>query len=297
MHQRLFEIVWLLTETGGATAAQMAQRFGVSRRTIYRDIDALSGAGIPVYTEKGRDGGIRLLPDFVLDKALFSKDERTQLVAHLDGLAQLGTPDTQGVLDKLSALFGRQDSWLEVDFSPWGGGEAQREFFRLLRQAILTRQEVSFLYTGAEGEQKQRLVRPLRMIFRGQGWYLYGYCLLREDFRFFKLNRMEGLENTGQSFAPMEPPTEEEPPYMGEMAKVRLRLGAKNAFRVYDEFSPQQCQRQADGSFIVETDFPLAGNWLPGYLLSFGADTEVLSPPALREKIKALLAQMLESYA
>lgn len=295
MQQRLFEIVWLLTGTGGATAAQLAERFGVSRRTIYRDVDALSGAGIPIYTEKGRDGGIRLLPDFVLDKALFSKDEQAQLVAHFDGLARLGTPDTQPVLDKLSALFGPQSAWLEVDFAPWGGGQEMQASFRLLRNAIIQRETIEFQYAGAAGGVQQRKVHPYRLVFRGQGWYLHAYCTSRQAFRFFKLNRMANVAVAGGTFTPLPLPAPGSFPAW-KVSPVRLRLSKDSGYRVMDEFLPSQYTRQPDGSYLVDCQFPIDGSWLPGYLLSFGDDAEVLEPPELRQQVKALLQKMNKIY-
>ena len=82
---RLFEIVYLLLDTPNITARQLAERFEVSERTIYRDVDVLSGAGIPVYAAKGKGGGIRLLPDFLLDKSLLSREEQNRLLAGLAG--------------------------------------------------------------------------------------------------------------------------------------------------------------------------------------------------------------------
>ena len=187
MQQRLFEILWYLSREGSATAGQLAEKFGVSRRTIYRDVDALSGAGIPIYAEKGKGGGLRLLPDFVLDRTLLSQHEQTQLMEHLQSLSVLGAPDAQPVLDKLAALYGRRDGWLEVDFAPWAGGEELRQIFRLLRSAIQNRQVVELEYSGADGATQWRSVEPVKVFFRGQGWYLQAFCRLRQDFRFFKL--------------------------------------------------------------------------------------------------------------
>ncbi|MDL2219405.1 YafY family transcriptional regulator [Ruminococcaceae bacterium OttesenSCG-928-O06] len=296
MHQRLFEITLLLTQHGSTTAQHLAGRFGVSTRTIYRDIDALSGAGVPVYTQRGKGGGIYLLPDYVLDKALFTKQEQQQLVAHFESLAALQTPDTAPVLDKLAALFGRGANWLQVDFAPWGGGEETQQRFRLLRDAILQRQEVAFAYAGATGDT-QRQVHPARVVFRGQGWYLYGYCLLREDYRFFKLTRMRDVRLTGQGFAPLPAPPPTAPNAPAPMAHVRLKLDATLAFRALDEFLPEQLCPDGNGGCIAEFDFPMADAWLFGYVLSLGPGAEVLAPADLRRQLAAHHKAMAALYA
>lgn len=296
MHQRLFEITMLLAGRGQATAAELAERFDVSVRTIYRDIDALSGAGIPVYAEQGRNGGIRLLEGYVLDKSLFSAEEQAQLMAHFQSLATLGTPDTEVLLDKLAAVFGRQGSWLQVDFAPWDGGEDTRAVFRLLRDAILRRQVVRFLYSGADGRQSVREVEPDRVIFRGQGWYLYGFSRERDAFRFFKLQRMREVQPTSQHFTSR--PAAETPadlPYTGPVLHMKLWIERQTAFRVYDEFAGKQITQTPEGDFVVELDMP-DGGWLTGYILSFGAGAKVLEPPELRQRIAKAAADMAALY-
>lgn len=295
MQQRLFEIIWHLSRTGGATAGEMAEKFGVSRRTIYRDIDALSSAGIPVYAEKGKGGGIRLLPEFVLDKTLLSKQEQAQLMGHLQSLSALGTPDTDAMLDKLAALFGRQDNWLEVDFAPWAGGEDTRQLFRLLQDAIQRRRVICFGYTGTDALCRQRTVEPCKVFFRGQGWYLHGYCRLRQAFRFFKLNRMQHAQLTDEGFVP-RPVPDTQPPYLGPSAEVVLQLSPACAHRAMEEFMPDQITQAPDGSILVRCLFPTVGDWLLGYVLSFGPGARVLAPPALQAAVAKAAAGIAAHY-
>ena len=123
---RLFKIVYYLLDKGQATATELAEKFEVSVRTIYRDIDALSGAGVPVYTETGRNGGIHLMKNFVLDKALLSEEERQEILTALQSINI--TPNISGsqTLQKLSAIFNlSSENWLEVDFSRWGNAIIQ----------------------------------------------------------------------------------------------------------------------------------------------------------------------------
>ncbi len=299
MHQRLYEITLLLIEKNQINAKELAERFGVSIRTIYRDIDALSLAGMPVYTQPGRGGGIRLLPGYVLDKALFSQEERSELLSQLQGLVALGTPNTEGALHKLSALFGQADSWLEVDFAPWGDGEAHRRLFMALREAILAHTIIEFDYFGTDMQSSQRRVEPFRIIFRGQGWYLHAFCQKRQDYRFFKLTRIFGFQNTGVHFAPQPPPSGGEPVNLARPQdsgeSILLRFSPHLAFRVYDEFPHSDIERNPDGSLQVSLACPV-DNWLPGYLLSYGAGLQVLQPASLRQRLQEELRAMLQAY-
>ena len=116
--QRLFELLYVLLERGHVTAPELAQRFEVSVRTIYRDIDALSSAGIPIYAAPGRKGGIALLDGYVLDRALFTPEEQRQLLTALRALPELPGQDSALICAKLAALFRTEEpDWLQVDLS------------------------------------------------------------------------------------------------------------------------------------------------------------------------------------
>ncbi len=113
---RLFQIVYCLLEQGQATAPELAEKLEVSVRTIYRDMDALSAAGIPIYAQAGRNGGISLMKDFVLDKAVLSEDEKQEILTALQGLGAAQNKNSSRTLQKLSALFRLDASdWLEVE--------------------------------------------------------------------------------------------------------------------------------------------------------------------------------------
>ena len=134
---RLFKILYYLLEKGQATAPELAEKFEVSVRTIYRDIDALSGAGIPIYAEAGRNGGIHLMNDFVLDKAVLSEEEKQEILVALQSI-NITKDSSSQTLQKLSAIFQlHSENWLEVDFSGWGNKEFDNEKFELLKSAVI----------------------------------------------------------------------------------------------------------------------------------------------------------------
>ena len=141
---RLFEIIYVLLDKKSVTAKELAEHFGVSRRTICRDIDTLSTAGIPIYTERGKGGGIRLLPDFVLNKSLLSEQEQNEILSALHGLASIKTEGTDLILQKLSSIFGKTTTnWLEVDFPGWS---YENDYFNDLKVAISERRIAEFDY-------------------------------------------------------------------------------------------------------------------------------------------------------
>ena len=297
---RLFEILYCLLERDGATVRQLAERLEVSERTVRRDLDALSAAGVPVYAARGRGGGVHLLPDFVLSKTLLSAREQDEILSALQSLRATGSGVESQVLTHLNGLFRRQAAdWIDVDFSPWGGGAAARALFPRLKDAILERRLVSFDYFTSGGTAGRRTVEPYRLCFKGMNWYLQGWCLTRRDFRVFRLSRIRRLSEEERTFLPRSapPPLEEdgpaEPPL--PVRAVTLRFAPELAFRVYDIFSSEEIAPEPDGGLLVRTRWP-EGEWGVSFLLSFGGAVEVLDPPPLRAALRDAAADILKKY-
>ena len=301
---RLFEIVYLLLDKRRATAAELAARFEVSTRTIYRDIDILSSAGFPIYTSKGKGGGIGLVDEYVLNRSLLTEREQNDILFSLESLRAMRIHDVEPVLDKLRALFRNRTplDWIEVDFAPWGGGGRDRDTFRALKTAILGGFAVSFSYVGSNGERTSRMVDPAKLLWKGRAWYLHGFCRLRGEYRLFRCSRirdlkvLDGSEEPApvrSSPPPPPPPVPEEDP--APRITLVLRLAPSQAHRVYDEFDPGRVRPLEDGGFVAEADCP-DGEWLYGYVLSFGDGAEVLSPPHVRDAVRAKLEAALRRY-
>ena len=294
---RLFKMVYLLMERQHMTAAELAERFEISVRTVYRDVDVLSGAGIPVYARKGRNGGICILPEFVLNRSLLSAQEQSSILQSLQSLRSIDLPEIESVLDKLAVFFGKNlASWLEVDFTSWGGNPKEKIRFQMLKEAVIRGRTVTFSYYSTRGGQSLRTVEPLKILFKGQGWYLYGFCRTRQDFRIFKLSRMQDIIVTEERNRHEIPEMIlEKESFSGESVTVTLWMEPSMAFRVYDEFSPEQVEKQPDGGFRITFDFP-KGEWLYGFLLSFGAAARILGPPEVIKEVKLRLKKMGSFY-
>lgn len=294
---RLLEIVYLLLERGSVTASELAERFEVSVRTVYRDMDALGEAGIPVCAERGRQGGFRLMENFSLDRSLLSKREQDEILFALQTLNATSAAECGQLLSRLSGLFRRDcTDWIEVDFSDWGNEKEQRERFEQVKSAILERRVIRFTYYGSDGEKSERKAEPLRLLFKGS-WYLQAFCLTRQDFRTFRLSRMEHVSVTSEAFEKraLGPPPVEMAASDAPVLELLLRFSPRAAFRVYDEFPPDRVEKQKDGGFLVRASFP-EGGWVYGYLLSFGEDAEVLAPERMRRILLEKAERMRKIY-
>lgn len=285
---RLFKILYYLLDKGTVTAPELAKKFEVSVRTIYRDIDMLSGAGIPVYTTTGHGGGIHLLDNFVLKKSLLSEQEMQDILIGVQSLSAVQYPDTDGVMSKLKATFQIAESdWIEIDFSRWGSiVEKEKQYFEMLKRSILGRQEIQFLYYISLGEVSQRRCQPLKMVYKDKAWYMYAYCLKRNDYRLFRISRIKELLVTDQYFKSHSEMKESVFSLMEEMGKpitIELSFPKEVSYRVYDTFEDDVIKWNGQ-EIRVNVTLPET-EWLYSFIMSFGNQISILYPISLKEKI------------
>lgn len=294
-NDRLFQFLYLLLERGSMTAPELAEALEVSVRTVYRDMETLSMAGVPIYAAAGRHGGIFLAEGYRLDKTLLTDAEQNQLLFAVQSL-KAADQQVDDLLAKLGGAFCKpRRDWIFVDFSRWGLQHVDNRRFELLKNAILNRHVLQMTYCGTSGETTRRSIHPLRLIYKDKHWYLQSFCLKAEDFRLFKISRILELMPTGEHFTEdcqgEIPPIELNAP-SDITTCIKLKISGRLAFRVYDEFDPETIMSQPDGSLLVEAHFPM-DSWVVGYLFSFGTDVEILEPPQLRRE----LAQYAEKIA
>ena len=296
---QLFELVYILIEKKQVTAKEMAKRFGVSTRTIYRWVEALSVSGIPVYALTGRGGGIAISENYTLDKTVLSEEERLAVVSSVKALDSLSGGTTG---EKLSRLVPNNTDWLEVDFSPWSPeGQGVRQLFGTLRECILKKKQVEFDYFGGNGKTEHRCVHPWKLVYRGQAWYLSGWCNTRKAERYFKLSRMVNVNQTGRVANVMmrEAEHSENSGFKVEqeipLIKIKAKVSAEKAFYLLDSFACTETKTGSDGSLTVTFTAPDT-DWLIGSLLGYGSDLIILSPKKVRDKVMQMAKSVTELY-
>ena len=298
---RLVAMIYLLLERKRMTAKELAEHFEVSTRTVYRDVEALSQSGIPIYASKGQGGGISLTEQFVLNKSLLTAEERQGVLSALQGLHAVQREEAKAALDKLSAVLGgRQEEWIEVDYSRWAGENVINERFDLLKQAIFERRVVRFHYDANGQAGTWRDVEALKLICRGHDWYLLAWCRLREDYRYFKLTRMEKLTLLEENFV-RKPLPALAPEQTGQAAETRpllsmvVRIKPEIAYRLRDDFCPLTLRALDDGRLETTLAVP-QGPWLYHYFLAYGEMLEVVSPPEVRQELSHRLKKAWQQY-
>lgn len=296
---RLFQIVQILLHQEQVTAKELAERFDVSTRTIYRDVDTLSINGVPIYATKGKGGGIRLMDHYIMDRSVLSVEEQNNLMLGLETLKATNAEDVDEVIGKLKSLFHQdQDSWIRVDFSHWGNDPLERKKFENVKEALISYRQINFDYYDAYGNKTERKAYPKQLLFKEKAWYLVAYCLAKESFRFFKLLRMENVELRDQHFDSSKYVMDEDPLYEAPSrpaTEFRFWLSKDIRYRIYDEFGKEQITRLEDGNFEA-TYYGVEDDWLYNFILSFGEHIEVLEPLRVREIIGSKIKIMWDKY-
>ena len=293
---RLFEIVQILLTEKKVTAEKLAHHFEVSKRTIYRDIETLTLAQIPVYSEKGRYGGIGLIKNFTIDKSFLSQNEQNEILFALQSLNAVQYSKNNITLTKLNSIFNRKaDDWIEVDFSRYG--ENDSILFEKIKNSILEKKVIEFIYFNTKGKNSKRTVEPLKLWFKEKAWYLFAYCRKKKDIRQFKIARIKNLELTCEHFERelKKEDLKNQNNVNGKGTKIVIEVDKSQAYRVYDEFFEENIAKKENGNFEITIEI-FENEWLYGYLLSFGEHLKVLKPARIREILAKKVEKMRENY-
>lgn len=312
MLNRLLGMIYILMNKGTVTASELAERFEVSVRTVYRDVETLSMAGIPVYTRKGKNGGISLTEQFVLDKMLVTKEEQTRILSALESLKETGALREDEILLKLGDFFKTEPlNWVSIDFSDWSG--RREELYEQIKESILSHKVLVFDYYGQYGGMSHRESEPVQLIFKEYTWYLRAFCRTRGEMRLFKVLRMKRVRMLEESFVPRreenplfadltacapEKPSADSPESgMDEerFGDIVMWIDRKEAYRVYDRFEEEEITVLPDGNFQVHMKC-LLDDWIYGVILSFGPSARVIGPDRVREEIKSRIDSMKKMY-
>lgn len=227
---------------------------------------------------------------------MFSEQEQEQMLTALQGMIAATEKNSNELLTKLSGLFQiKSTNWIEVDFSDWAHRTPQQDTFNIIKEAIFQKRTISFCYFSGKGNKEKRNARPIRLVFKSKSWYLYSFCLLRNDYRFFKLTRIKELEMLSETFTQDFTPTKIKKQIQVEnTVAVKLKFDRQAAFRVYDEFT-DNITEDSQGNLYVQIDLP-DNEVLYSYVMSFSDSIEIIEPQSIREQMKKRLEKMQEKY-
>lgn len=304
---RLVSIIMILLDKKRIGAQELADLFEVSPRTIYRDIDAISMAGIPVRSTSGVGGGFEIMPEYKVDKKVFSTDDLSALLIGLTSLSgMIREDDFVHALAKVKSFIPAdraKDIELKanqicIDLNPWMGNGNIKQTLETVKDALQANQLLSFTYIDGHSNKTSRIVEPYQLVLKGNHWYFQGYCHTKNDYRLFRLSRITELQVLPETFSPrnyQKPILNFEETLETLQSDIKIRVHRSVLDRVlefctYDRVTP-------DGNDYYLVDYPfIERDYYFDMLLSFGDKCECIEPPHGREEIKRRIHSMAALY-
>lgn len=306
---RLVSILVLLLRKERVQARELAELFEVSVRTIYRDIETINLAGIPIVTYQGTNGGIGIAEGYRLDKSVLTEDEMSTIFTTLNGISstmpdkkyEILTEKLRNIIpSKQLEIMDSKVKQLIIDFFPWGAGKGLKESISIIKKAIENHYIIQFNYIDFSSKKTVRTAEPYSLVLKGQNWYLYAWCQIRQDFRIFKLSRIRELAITDCCFVPKNLESsvlnfDTEWKDMGSQISLQLLFDKEMENVALDLFG-ESLESQDDGKLLLRMEVP-EGNWLYGFILSFGAGVEVIDPPHIRKILADISNNIYRKYS
>ena len=304
---RLVSIIMTLLDKKRIGAQELADMFEVSPRTIYRDIDAINLAGIPIRSTSGVGGGFEIMPEYKIDKTVFSTADLSAILMGLSSLSSVVRGDELvNALAKVKSFIPAEkakDIEIEanqilIDLSPWMGNRHIQPYLETIKAALQNRRLLSFEYTAHHGNRTVRTVEPYQLVLKSSHWYFYGYCCHRKDYRLFRLSRMSGLEMREDTFIPRDYPKpilDFEEILTAMQTEVKIRIHKSVLDRVLEYCSYDRIAPDDDQHYIVKFPF-IENDYYYDILLGFGDKCECLEPLHIRTEIKSKIQNMAAIY-
>jgi predicted DNA-binding transcriptional regulator YafY len=304
---RLVSIIMILLNKKHMSAQELADMFEVSPRTIYRDIDAINMAGIPIHAKPGVGGGFEIMQNYKIDKKVFSSADLSSILTGLSGLSSMIQGDElANVLAKVKSFIPAdraKDIELKVnqiciDLSPWMGNGNIQLYIEIVKAALQESKLLSFEYIAHHGNKTARTVEPYQLILKSSHWYLHGYCRKRNDYRMFRLSRMSNLQIQEKSFTPREyqkPALDFTEIWETIQIKIKIRIHKSILDRVLDFCSYEHFSPDCEEHYIVSFPF-IENEYYYNILLSFGDKCECLEPMHIRTEIKRRIQKISTLY-
>lgn len=306
---RLLSIIVILLNKDNITAKELANRFEVSVRTIYRDIETINLAGIPIVSNQGRDGGFSILDNYKMNHQLLTLDDMTSIVVALKNIGNFS--DNKHIdltIDKISNIVPK-DKKEEFDYHfneliicdlPWGyrANSEDKEKYKIIYEGIIKEKLLDIGYINRDGNITERRIEAMSLVLKGLNWYIFSYCHLRNDYRFFKLSRIHKVKLLEENFSRREVRYEDfknKNICKNNMVDLVLKFSPEVQQRVGEFFHEENIKIDENGYIVVRISFP-EDEWVYSMILSYGEFVEVLEPHYIKEIIKDRAKKIYEKY-
>lgn len=299
--ERLISIIMILLKKEIVSAAEFAQLFNVSKRTILRDMETLSLSNIPIYAINGVNGGYGIMEEYKFDKRLLSNSDLENILTALGGLEKiLISEEVEVTIKKIEAMVSPLSlkSSIHLSFYDWEGRTEILPTLRTCQESIIQRKFISFDYLDKNGVKSNRTVEPYQLHFSETSWYLKGFCLHRQSYRTFKLSRIDNLRMDDRTFEPRDDllELEQETGYRPQLVAVKALISPS----VKDQFIERYGRKSIE---TYSPEFYLATIYIPQnsagfqFLAGLGTNIEIIEPQSYVEEFRNYLSAMLEKYS
>ncbi|WBW98211.1 helix-turn-helix transcriptional regulator [Oceanirhabdus sp. W0125-5] len=301
--ERLLAIVTYLLNRDVVSGKDLAEKFEVSERTIQRDIESINLAGIPIISIRGSNGGYKILDNYRLSKQTSTEKDLEWIMLALNSLnSVMEDKNISNTLEKMKSIGNSKVSPnITVDFGVAKENKKVVEFIKIIENAIFNKRKIEFSYINAENYATVRIVEPISLKYKWYSWYLVAYCTEKKQYRIFKLLRIENLKKTNLQY---ENTHEDNPNLFDDLMNNDKRKPIDIVFRcnkgistAVSEYMPGvRFTEMAGDNYKGElTVFESERMWF-AFLLSFGADIEVLEPEHLKRRLVEHSRKIISKY-
>ena len=304
---RLISIIMILLDNKRIGAQELADTFEVSPRTIYRDIETISLAGIPVHSTRGVDGGFEIMPKYKIDKKVFSTADLSTILSGLSSVSNMiRSNELVNTLAKIKSFIPAdrakeielKSNQIYIDLSPWMSNRNIKPNLEIIKGAIEERKLLSFEYADRYGNKSARTAEPYQLVLKSSHWYWQGYCHQRSDYRLFRLSRTSNLQIQKELFTLRDyqtPQLDFSDILPTTQTEVKIRIHKSVIGRVLDYCTHEQISPDGDEHFIVSFPF-IENDYYYNILFSFGDKCECLEPLHIREEMKRRINDIATIY-
>jgi predicted DNA-binding transcriptional regulator YafY len=297
----------ILLDKNRIGAQELAAMFEVSIRTIYRDLETINRAGIPVRSTSGVGGGFEIMQGYKIDRKVFSTADLSSILMGLSSLSNIIRGDELvHALAKVKSFIPAdrakditlKASQIYIDLSPWMGNRNLQPYLEIIKSALQESKLLSFAYTDRHGNTTTRTVEPYQLVVKSSHWYVHGYCHKRKDFRLFKLSRLADLHLMEESFTPRDYPKPQldfTDVLQTLQIQIKLRIHKSILDRVLDYCTFEHFSPDGDEHYLVSFPF-IENEYYYNILFGFGDKCECLTPLAIRTEMKRRIQDIATLY-
>jgi predicted DNA-binding transcriptional regulator YafY len=298
---RLLGIIIYLLNHESVTAKLLAEKYEVSVRTIQRDMESISMAGVPIIANTGSSGGYSILPKYRIENQFVKKDDFNIILMALKSLnTGYESKQLENIVDKYLSLAGTYSQNVFLDYSVTKENERVQKSIPLIEQSIKSQVQINFEYRSPDGYVSHRLIQPLALRFKWYAWYLFGFDMDKKDYRTFKVTRMNYLEASTTKFHN----TEDIEALLQKYDKAYLETCEnievwcrQDSINLLDEYFPEEKKEAfGDGHYIMHLHVPPNELLWQALLLSMGDKIKIIKPEYYQRKLIETAEKFLSNY-